>query len=89
MRLLSLEPWVNPAAFLGGCSKGGSPLGGPGEFPPEKFENYRSPEIQFPVWLKKGKTFFKKKKGRNILKLNKAPSKSGRVQGINGCIKRH
>ena len=26
---------------------------------------------------------------RNILKLNKAPSKSGRVQGINGCIKRH
>ena len=23
---------------------------------------------------------------RNILKLNKAPSKSGRVQGINGCI---
>ena len=26
---------------------------------------------------------------RNILKLNKASSKSGRVQGINGCIKRH
>ena len=26
---------------------------------------------------------------RNILKLNKAPSKSGRVQGVNGCIKRH
>ena len=24
---------------------------------------------------------------RNILKLNKAPIKSGRVQGINGCIK--
>ena len=24
---------------------------------------------------------------RNILKLNKAPSKSGRVQSINGCIK--
>ena len=26
---------------------------------------------------------------KNILKLNKASSKSGRVQGINGCIKRH
>ena len=26
---------------------------------------------------------------RNILKLNKAPLKSERVQGINGCIKRH
>ena len=23
---------------------------------------------------------------RNVLKLNKAPSKSGQVQGINGCI---
>ena len=26
---------------------------------------------------------------RNILKLNKAPSKSGREQGTNGCIKKH
>ena len=26
---------------------------------------------------------------RNILKLNNASSKSGRVQGINGCIKRY
>ena len=26
---------------------------------------------------------------RNILKLNKAPLKSERVQGINGCIKTH